>query len=94
MAREDEPTISGTDYNSSTKSAELFNIDSVNGENLAVSEEDIRKALTDLFIDNAQLRKELNFVTRCALRSVAKSDRAETEEVPSRKTVLNRFLSS
>jgi hypothetical protein len=94
LAREDEPTISGTNYNSSTKSTELFNIDSVNGENLTVSDEDIRKTLTDLFIDNAQLRKELNSVSRCALKSVAKSDREETEEVPLRKTVLNRFLSS
>ncbi|KAF3329553.1 Sorting nexin-4 [Carex littledalei] len=94
LAREDEPTISGTDYNSSTKSAALFNKDSMNGENLTVSEEDIRKALTDLFIDNAQLRKELNSVSRCALRLVSKSDRGEAEEVPLRKTVLDRFLSS
>jgi hypothetical protein len=93
LAKEDEPTISGTYYNSNTKTAELFNIDSVNGENLTISD-DVRKALTDSFIDNAQLRKELNSVTRCALRSVAKSDREETEEAPLRKTVLNRFLSS
>lgn len=94
MAREDEPTISGTDSNLSTKSAALFNTDSMNGENVTISEEDIRKALTDLFIDNAQLRKELNSVTRCALRLVSKSDRVEAEEVPLRKTVLDRFLSS
>lgn len=94
MAREDEPTISGTDSNLSTKSAALFNTDSMNGENVTISEEDIRKALTDLFIDNAQLRKELNSVTRSALRLVSKSDREEAEEVPLRKTVLDRFLSS
>ncbi|KAJ4798943.1 Phox (PX) domain-containing protein [Rhynchospora pubera] len=94
LAREDGPTISDTDYNSSTKSAGL-NTASMNGTNANISEEEIRKAVTDLFIDNAQLRKELNSITRYALRLVAKSsDREEIEEAPQRKTVLNRFLSS
>ncbi|KAJ3679141.1 hypothetical protein LUZ60_017152 [Juncus effusus] len=83
LAREDESTSS--DSNEISKNEN-------NGENIIISDEEIRKALSDLFIDNAQLRKQLNSVTRLALN--AKSEREETEEAPSRRTVLNRFLSS
>lgn len=59
-----------------------------------MTDDDIRKMLTDIFIDNARLRKEVNSVLRCALTTSAKSEKDEedTPATPSRKTVLNKFL--
>lgn len=57
-------------------------------------DDDIRKMLTDIFIDNARLRKEVNSVLRCALTTSVKSEKDEEDTLatPSRKTVLNKFL--
>ncbi|XP_011621232.1 PX domain-containing protein EREL1 isoform X2 [Amborella trichopoda] len=52
----------------------------------------VRKMLTDVLIDNAQLRKVINSVIRCAVKTVPKPEKEETDEVPSRKSVLNKFL--
>ncbi|KAF9615212.1 hypothetical protein IFM89_022474 [Coptis chinensis] len=62
-----------------------------NGSDLRQTDNDIRKMLTDIFIDNARLRKQVNSVIRCALQTAIKSGKGE-EETPSRKTVLNKFL--
>lgn len=49
--------------------------------------------LTDIFIDNARLRMQVNTVIRCALNTYVKSDNDDDEEeTPLRKTVLSRFL--
>lgn len=65
-----------------------------NGSEQRMTDDDIRKMLTDIFIDNARLRKEVNSVLRCALTTAAKSEKDEedTPATPSRKTVLNKFL--
>lgn len=55
------------------------------------TEDEVRKMLTDIFIDNATLRKRINSVIRCTISVPDKSDEEE-EEVPSRKTVLSKFL--
>ncbi|XP_022724099.1 PX domain-containing protein EREX-like isoform X2 [Durio zibethinus] len=57
-------------------------------------DDELRKMLTDVFVDNARLRKQVNSVIRCALNTYVKSDEddEEEEETPSRKTVLNKFL--
>lgn len=60
------------------------------------TDDELRKMLTETFIDNARLRKQVNSVLRCALHGPDKSeeddDEEEEEEAPSRKTVLSKFL--
>eukprot|EP01018_Ginkgo_biloba_P015535 Gb_30818 [translate_table: standard] len=64
------------------------------GMEAVASEAMVRKMLTDIFIDNAQLRKFLNSVTRSALLAAQKPEKDEGDETPTRKSVLNRFLES
>jgi len=52
----------------------------------------VRKMLTDIFIDNAQLRKVVNAVTRSALLADQKPEKDEGDEAPSRKSYLNKYL--
>lgn len=57
------------------------------------SDDELRQMLTDIFIDNARLRMQVNTVIRCALNTHVKSDNDDSkEETPLRKTVLSRFL--
>lgn len=55
--------------------------------------DELRKMVTDIFVDNARLRKQVNSVIRCALNTYVKSDEDDDdEETPFRKTVLSKFL--
>ncbi|XP_042468738.1 PX domain-containing protein EREL1-like isoform X1 [Zingiber officinale] len=64
-----------------------------NGDtSMTADDDEIRKTLTDVFIDNLKLRKQVNTVIRHALNTVTKQEKEDGSEVPSRKTVLNRFL--
>ncbi|EEF44828.1 PX domain-containing protein EREX [Ricinus communis] len=57
------------------------------------SDDELRKLLTEVFVDNARLRMQINSVIRCALNTHVKSDKEdEEEETPFRKTVLSKFL--
>uniref|UniRef100_A0A3N7EJN5 PX domain-containing protein n=1 Tax=Populus trichocarpa TaxID=3694 RepID=A0A3N7EJN5_POPTR len=57
------------------------------------TENELRKMLTETFIDNARLRMQVNSIIRCALNIHLKSDKDdEDEEAPLRKTVLSKFL--
>ncbi|XP_043724980.1 PX domain-containing protein EREL1-like isoform X2 [Telopea speciosissima] len=55
------------------------------------TDDQVKKMLTDIFIDNARLRKQVNSVIRCALKTVVMPEKDAGEEESS-KTVLNRFL--
>eukprot|EP00249_Psilotum_nudum_P020750 c27831_g1_i2 orf=759-2978(-) len=55
-------------------------------------EEELRKMLIEIFMDNAQLRKAVNSLTRNALVMASKWEKSGVDEVPIRKSVLNRFL--
>lgn len=67
-------------------------------------DDELRKMLTDMFVDNARLRKQVNSVVRCALNTYVKTDEdddddgdneeevEEEEETHLRKTVLSKFL--
>ncbi|XVE89058.1 hypothetical protein DITRI_Ditri19aG0119900 [Diplodiscus trichospermus] len=58
------------------------------------TDDELRKMLTDIFVDNARLRKQMNSVIRCALNTYVKSDEDDDEEEETllRKTVLGKFL--
>ncbi|KAK1268408.1 hypothetical protein QJS04_geneDACA006418 [Acorus gramineus] len=64
----------------------------INGDGRTGDDDEIRKMLTEVLIDNARLRKQVNSIIRCALTKVSKSEKEELDESPSRKTVLNKFL--
>ncbi|XP_026662168.1 PX domain-containing protein EREL1 isoform X10 [Phoenix dactylifera] len=90
LARDEEQTVSDMDEAQSGESSE--NLIATNGENPINGDDEIRKMLTDMFIDNARLRKQVNSVIRCTFNTVVKPEREDIDEVPSRRTVLNRFL--
>ncbi|KAJ6963769.1 PX domain-containing protein EREX isoform X1 [Populus alba x Populus x berolinensis] len=57
------------------------------------TDNELRKMLTETFIDNARLRMQVNSIIRCALNIHLKSDKDdEDDEAPLRKTVLSKFL--
>ena len=58
------------------------------------SEAALRKMLTDVFIEQAQLRKAMNALTRNALTSVQQQTRnlGPAEELVQRKSLLDRIL--
>lgn len=77
--------------NAVVKMDETRNANDGNGR---TSDDELRKMLTDMFIDNATLRKQANSVIRCALNMYVQAEEKdeEDEEVPLRKTVLSKFL--
>lgn len=62
------------------------------------TDDELRRLLAHMFVDNASLRKQINSVLRLALNATAKSDEEEEEEddeeeeINLRKTVLSQFL--
>ncbi|KAG9441388.1 hypothetical protein H6P81_017242 [Aristolochia fimbriata] len=66
----------------------------INDADPRIADDEVRKMLTDIFIDNAQLRKLVNSVMRCALKTTAKSDKEDgrDDSAPTRKNVLHKFL--
>ena len=57
------------------------------------TDNELRKMLTETFIDNARLRMQVNSIIRCALNMHLKSDKDdEDEDAPLRNTVLSKFL--
>uniref|UniRef100_A0A803LEA2 Uncharacterized protein n=1 Tax=Chenopodium quinoa TaxID=63459 RepID=A0A803LEA2_CHEQI len=63
-----------------------YSADRSNSETVA----ELRKMVTELFVDNATRRKQINSLIRCALKTLDLSD--EGKEVPSKQTVLGKFL--
>ncbi|KAF4399785.1 PX domain-containing protein EREX [Cannabis sativa] len=62
-----------------------------NVNTLRKSEDKLRQILTDTLVDNAILRKQVNSVIRCALRTSSK-DNDNEEDTTSRRSVLSKFL--
>lgn len=90
IAQDNGENIRKADNTANSASSET--LVETSGEDPTIADGDMRKLLTDIFIDNALLRKQLNSVMRCALNTVNKPEKEESEEAHSRKTVLNRFL--
>lgn len=75
LTENNEPTASGVDESHDINDAAI--------------DDELRKMLADVFIDNARLRKQVNSVTRRALRVDIISNKKEDEEAPSGKIVVN-----
>ena len=83
LAQDVENAIVATDDANNTKT----------GDPATTTDDKLRKLLTQSFVDNAALRKQINSVIRCALNASMKSDQDdEEEEIYLRKTVLSKFL--
>ncbi|KAJ0031617.1 hypothetical protein Pint_12425 [Pistacia integerrima] len=54
------------------------------GNDDTVTDEELRKMITDIFIDNAKLRKQVNSVIRCALMSRNNDEAASENNSPER----------
>lgn len=89
LAQDDEHATADTERSKSANTPE--SLVTINGDDPIKVDNEIRRMLTDMLIDNARLRKQVNSVTRCAFRTVAEPGK-DDGEVPSRKSVLNRFL--
>lgn len=89
LAQDDESAVAAAD---NTQSNELHGDADINGNDSRVTDDEVRKTLADIFTDNARLRKQVNSIIRCALKTAIKPEKEEAEEAPSRKTVLNKFL--
>jgi hypothetical protein len=57
-----------------------------------ITDEDATKMLSDLLIDNAQLRIRLNSVICNAVNTAMKPEKYDSNEVVPKKTVLNWLL--
>ena len=64
----------------------------MSSEDAKVTDEDTTKMLSDLLIDNAQLRLRLNAVIRNAVNTAVKPEKEGSGEVLPKKTVLNWLL--
>ncbi|KAJ7962835.1 Phox (PX) domain protein [Quillaja saponaria] len=65
----------------------------VSADDRRTTDSELKKMLTEIFVDNATLRKQVNSVIRCALNANIKSEEEdEEEEIILRKTVLSKFL--
>ncbi|KAL3528887.1 hypothetical protein ACH5RR_008209 [Cinchona calisaya] len=64
----------------------------IDGRVTRLPDDELRKMLTDVFIDNASLRTQINSILRYALdKSPDKSER-DTEETSSKESILSKFL--
>lgn len=59
-----------------------------------MADDELRKMLTDQFVDNARLRMQVNSVIRCALNANIKDENDDEDEEDShlRKNVFSKFL--
>ncbi|PWZ17985.1 PX domain-containing protein EREL1 [Zea mays] len=87
LARDDEQGSSDDGDNSDSISSLTMS-----WEDAKVTDEDATKILSDLLIDNAQLRLRLNAVIRNAVNTAVKPEKEGSGEVLPKKTVLNWLL--
>ena len=87
LARGDEQGSSDDGDNSDSRSSLTMST-----EEAIVTGEDTTRMLSDLLIDNAQLRMRLNAVIRNAVNTTVKPEKEGSGEVLPKKTVLNWLL--
>lgn len=62
----------------------------VDGGHRRTPDDEIRKMLTDVLVDNASLQIQMNSVIRCAI--CTHESEKDAEETSSRESLLGRFL--
>ncbi|XP_062229366.1 PX domain-containing protein EREL1-like [Phragmites australis] len=87
LAGNDEQGSSDDGDNSDSRSSLTMSSEDAN-----VTDEDTTKMLSDLLIDNAQLRMRLNSVIRNAVNTTVKPEKDGTDGAVPKKTVLNWLL--
>lgn len=89
LAEDDGNTLAHTEKYQSSHQSE--NPIMFNGDDPIEADNEIRRMLTDLLIDNARLHKQVNSVIRRALKTVVDPEKDDGQS-PFRKSALNRFL--
>ncbi|KAL5575561.1 hypothetical protein UlMin_017260 [Ulmus minor] len=88
-----EAQLLAQDMENGVRVAEEHLSHSINGGDKRKSDDELRKMLTEILVDNARLRKQVNSVIRCALNTNAKAETDDEEDwTPLRNTVLSKFL--
>uniref|UniRef100_A0A0A9CU89 Uncharacterized protein n=1 Tax=Arundo donax TaxID=35708 RepID=A0A0A9CU89_ARUDO len=87
LARDDGQGSSDDGDNSDSRSSLTMSSEDAN-----VTDEDTTKMLSDLLIDNAQLRRRLNSVIRNAVNTAVKPEKDSSDEAVPKKIVLNWLL--
>lgn len=82
--------------NSVTVADESRSVNMNSGGENRKSDNELRKMVTDILVDNATLRKQVNSVIRCSLKTGAKAETEDEDDdeddAALRKTVLGKFL--
>ncbi|XP_031480135.1 PX domain-containing protein EREL1 isoform X2 [Nymphaea colorata] len=89
LAQENDGSVGAANERQGSESQSSFQVD---GDDTAADEAALRKVLADILIDNARLRKLVNSVIRCALKTAPQFEDVDGDEAPTRKTVLYKFL--
>uniref|UniRef100_A0A0E0E486 PX domain-containing protein n=1 Tax=Oryza meridionalis TaxID=40149 RepID=A0A0E0E486_9ORYZ len=87
LSRDDEQGSSDDGDNSDGKSSVTMS-----SEDAYVTDEETTKMLSDLLIDNAQLRLRLNSLIRNAVNTAVKTEKEGSDGIMPKKTVLNWLL--
>lgn len=87
LSRDDEQGSSDDGDNSDGKSSVTMS-----SEDAYVTDEETTKMLSDLLIDNAQLRLRLNSLIRNAVNTAVKTEKEGSDGTVPKKTVLNWLL--
>ncbi|XP_006657182.1 PX domain-containing protein EREL2 [Oryza brachyantha] len=87
LPRDDEQDSSDDGDNSDGKSSVAMN-----SEDAYLTDEETTKMLSDLLIDNAQLRLRLNSLIRNAVNTAVKTEKEGSDGIVPKKTVLNWLL--
>ncbi|ONK65594.1 uncharacterized protein A4U43_C07F38690 [Asparagus officinalis] len=66
-------------------------INSITDDDEMASDDEIRKLLSDIIADNTTLRKQINSVVRCALKTTVNPLKDGSVEAPPRKSFLSIF---
>lgn len=64
----------------------------IDGRVIRTPDDELRKMLTDVFIDNASLRTQINSIIRYAIDKSPDKSENDAEETSSRETILSKFL--
>lgn len=71
--------------------SDVDEINNISDDDEMASDDEIRKMLSDVITDNTTLRKRINSVVRCALKTAVNPLKDNSVEAPPRKSFLSKF---